>query len=127
MPSGAETGHDDRYGDAAIHSVQAHHAASGVALAPAYCLNGEHVPSLRTGIRDAEVGIAACASGCMRNHPGGPMAGRFFAGGVSVSPEHRGCGPGLRANAALLAGAVGVSAGPGFSKNPSRTTPPRPR
>lgn len=88
--------------DRSIHDVQELNNLTGVAPTPAYFLRGALVPSMLTCIRDKNGDLAASASGTMRYHPDGPLGGWFFAGAVSVSPDHRCRGLGSLVNALLL-------------------------
>ncbi len=81
---------------------QALNQSAGVTPAPAYYLRGEAVPSILTCIWDQTGELAACASAAMRYHPNGPLGGWIFAGGVSVSDQHRRRGLGSLINARLL-------------------------
>lgn len=85
-----------------IDAVQALNQLAGVAPAPAYYLRGEALPSLLSCIWDETDALAACASATMRYHSDGPLGGWIFAGGVSVSDQHRRCGLGSLVNARLL-------------------------
>lgn len=76
--------------------------AAGVAPSPAYYLRGNEMPSMLTCLYDEMGQMVACASGSMRYHPKSKLAGWMFAGGVSVSPDHRGKRLGSYLNAALL-------------------------
>lgn len=85
-----------------IDAAQSLNQATGVAPTPAYYLRGEAVPSLLTCIWDERGALAACAAATMRYHPDGPLGGWIFAGGVSVSDQHRRRGLGSLVNARLL-------------------------
>ena len=73
-----------------------------MAPSPAYYLRGDEIPSMLTCLFDEDGKMAACASGTMRYHPKSKLAGWMFAGGVSVSPNHRRKQLGSCLNAALL-------------------------
>lgn len=85
-----------------IEHCQALNQATGVVPAPAYYLRGHDVPGFLTCIWTDAGALAACASGTMRYHADGLLGGWFFAGGVSVDPNHRRLGLGTCANASLL-------------------------
>ncbi len=88
--------------DKSIHDAQVLNDQTGVAPTPAYFLQGDQIPSMLTCIHNDNGDLAACASGSMRYHPEGPLSGWFFAGAVSVSPDHRRMRLGTLVNALLL-------------------------
>ena len=75
---------------------------AGVAPSPAYYLRGEEIPSLLTCVYDDSNNMIGCASGTMRYHPQSKLSNWLFAGGVSVSPDHRRKQLGTLINASLL-------------------------
>lgn len=102
MPNGWTVKNDTLPDEETIHASQLLNNETGVAPAPAYFLRGEEIQSMLTCVYDDQGTMAACASGTMRYHPAGPQADWMFAGGVSVSPDHRRSGLGSYVNANLL-------------------------
>jgi len=94
--------HETMPDDQLIEAAQSVNLAAGVQSPPAYYLRSDFMPSMLTALIDGSGGMVACASGNMRYHADGPMAGGMFAGGVSVAEVHRRKGLGALVNAALL-------------------------
>jgi hypothetical protein len=103
LPDGWAKSSSTQPDEETIDETQLLNAATGVSPTPAYYLRGEQITSMLTCLRDKEGNLAACASGTMRYHPEGLLAGYFFAGGVSVGPDYRRMGLGSYVNATLLA------------------------
>lgn len=102
LPGGWRLIHETMPDDRLITATQRVNLAAGVMPPPAYFLRSDYKPSMLTALTDETGAVVACASGNMRYHPEGPMAGGLFAGGVSVAEAHRRKGLGRLVNAALL-------------------------
>jgi hypothetical protein len=103
LPTGWRVESQTNPDDDTIEASRVLNTQTGVAPAPVYYLRGDHLPSMLTCIFDAAGRLAACACASIRYHPEGPLSGWIFAGGVSVSPDHRRKALGSYVNAALLA------------------------
>ena len=88
--------------DGAIEETQHLNQLCDVAPMPAYFMRGDTPPAMVSAIRSETGLMIACATGAMRYHPDGPLAGWMFAGSVSVHPDHRRMGLGVVVNALLL-------------------------
>ena len=102
MPAGWRIESITRPDEDVIDASQKLNLEAGVAPSPAYYLRGEEIPSMLTCVFDDEDNMIGCASGTMRYHPQSKLSGWLFAGGVSVSPDHRRKQLGSLINASLL-------------------------
>ncbi|MEM7240347.1 MAG: hypothetical protein AAF501_21310, partial [Pseudomonadota bacterium] len=94
LPRGWEVTAETHPAAKTIEACQELNAAAGVMPAPHYYMAGYDVPGMSVCLWDTDGALAATANGTMRYHPEGPLAGWFFAGGVSVDPAHRRMGLG---------------------------------